>query len=499
MILKNNYYKVGLLLLGASGLGKSCLAGKICERFDEHTMIIVRGKLTGFSLQAALTDAFFNSQDEKGQHIISQKKKITQNLANLCATSFKEKNYLLLLDDFEQNLEYPAQGKPILGPEAAELLMSLLYYLQFSGKMTQIIITCRYDFSLTRNGQNLVEERLEKIWLTSFLDIEQRRKAQGLKNIFNYKNPSMISYLVSAGQGNPLLMEWIDFLAGQMKEVEPAELIRAVKEKQKEFLEKYKPGEPLQHISKELTHFLHWTGIYRRPVKKEGIQLMAEKANLANWQELLSEAMSLSLVEHDRAHQSYQVTPLLRDRLSAALKNPEIAHEVACGYYRKVCEERNSIDPLLIEEWIFHAVGCGQEEVASQQGAILVNFYREHQALHKSRQVGEWVLSRKKSNSFNEHDKFLNHSLEATLLLLKEHPQQDKHLQQVLQLHRLAHGVGHPFVGVDMKNLGMVYLKTGQKDKAKNYLEKAYNILLKSLGPEHPETKKVKEYLYRLF
>jgi tetratricopeptide (TPR) repeat protein len=499
MALKNDYYKVGLLLLGANGLGKSCLAGKICERFDEHTLIIVRGKLTGFALQEALTDAFFNSQDEKGQQILSQKKEMTQKLANLCATSFKEKNYLLLLDGFEQNLEYPAHGKPLLLPEAVDLSGTLLYYLQFSGKMTQLIITSRYEFPLTRHGQNLVEERLEKIWLTSFQDTEQRKKARGLKNIFNYENPDMISYLVSAGQGNPLLMEWLDLLASQMKKVEQRELIRAVKDKKGDFISQYKLREPLQRSSKELVSFLRWTGIYRRPVKKEGIQRMAEKTNLADWQTLLSEALSLSLVEYDRAHQGYQVTPLLRKELSAALENPEVAHEVAGEYYRNLCEEHKSINPLLTEEWIFHAIGCGQEEVASQQGAILVNYYREHQALHKSRQVGEWILSKKKSDSYSEHDTLLKHSLEATLHLLKDHPQPEKHLQQVLQIHRLAYGTKDPQVAVDLKNLGLVYLKTGQKDKARNYLEKAYNLLLQDPGPEHPETRKVKEALDRLF
>ena len=43
--LKQDNDKVGLLLLGTGGLGKSCLAGKICERFPDHTLIIVHGRL----------------------------------------------------------------------------------------------------------------------------------------------------------------------------------------------------------------------------------------------------------------------------------------------------------------------------------------------------------------------------------------------------------------------------------------------------------------------
>jgi tetratricopeptide (TPR) repeat protein len=100
---------------------------------------------------------------------------------------------------------------------------------------------------------------------------------------------------------------------------------------------------------------------------------------------------------------------------------------------------------------------------------------------------------------YSEHDILLNHSLEATLHLLKEHHQTEKHLHQVLQIHRLAYGTGDPHVAVDLKNLGMVYLKTGQKEKARNYIEEAYNILIQTFGPEYPETRNVKEALDRLF
>ena len=39
-VIKQDKDKVGVLLLGTGGLGKSCLAGKICERFPGHTLIM---------------------------------------------------------------------------------------------------------------------------------------------------------------------------------------------------------------------------------------------------------------------------------------------------------------------------------------------------------------------------------------------------------------------------------------------------------------------------
>jgi hypothetical protein len=48
--LKLDRDKVGVLIFGTAGLGKSCLAGKISERFSDHTLIIVHGKLNAVSL-----------------------------------------------------------------------------------------------------------------------------------------------------------------------------------------------------------------------------------------------------------------------------------------------------------------------------------------------------------------------------------------------------------------------------------------------------------------
>jgi hypothetical protein len=167
--LRQEYDKVGVVLLGAGGTGKSCLAGKICERFPHHTLIIIQGKLNPITLQAALKDAFIVSQDKKGQQTLSEKKEMTDKLANLCTTSFQEKNYLILLDAFDQNLEGTDKGQPAqIKLEAVELVKVLLHYLPFSGKMTQLIITSRNNFSLSHQSRDLAEEKLKKVWLTSF-------------------------------------------------------------------------------------------------------------------------------------------------------------------------------------------------------------------------------------------------------------------------------------------------------------------------------------------
>ncbi len=93
--LKQAPEKTGALLHGAGGLGKSCLAGKLCERLSGHTLIIVHGKLNAITLRDALKDAFIAANDEAGLKILAAPKEMPEKLAQLCATCFREKKLSL--------------------------------------------------------------------------------------------------------------------------------------------------------------------------------------------------------------------------------------------------------------------------------------------------------------------------------------------------------------------------------------------------------------------
>lgn len=486
--LRRDFDKVGVLLLGTGGLGKSCLAGKISERFNGYTLIIVHGKLNAITLGAALTDAFIISQDEKGKQILSQKQEMTKKIANLCTTSFKEKNYLLLLDDFEQNLEGTDKGQP--GPlllEAADLLKALLHYLPFSGKMTQLIITCRYELSLTEQDKDLVKDRLETIWLTGFQESERRKKAEALKNILNYADQSQVPRLLSAGCGNPLLMEWLDVLLGQMKAVEVPKLAASIKDRQEDFIREHVIRELLLQGGKNLALFLQWLSIYRRPVQIEGVQQVAEKAGITDWEDLLKKGMRLSLIEHDQARRAYQLTPLLREELLSQFKDPQSCHQAAAAYYKTICEGQESIDPILVEEWIFHALGGGEEKTASEQGGRLVKHLRERLAYPESRRVGLWITKEKKQELFDHYDSFLLNELAATLKTLGDYPEAIKYYEQALAIDRKIYGKEHLNTARDLNNLGTTWRALGEPGKAIEYCEEALKIVKSGdFASEHP-------------
>jgi tetratricopeptide (TPR) repeat protein len=496
--LKQNFDKVGVLLLGARGLGKSCLAGKICERFPYHTLIIIQGKFNAITLEVALKDAFIHSQDNMGKALLKEKRNMEEKLADLCSTCFKEKNYLLLLDNFEQNLENWDESRPgPLLPEAAELLRVLLYYLPGSGKMTQVLITCRYRFGLTSQGIDLAAHRLEPIWLTSFQPHEQSKKSRGLKHIYNYQDPDIGRKLLAAGCGNPSLMDWINRLVGELSEAELPELLTAVENQKESFISDHVIGELVNRSSKQLTSFLYWFSIYRMPVSMEGARLVGEQAGLVEWNEPLIQGVNLGLVEYHQSYDSYMVTPLLREKLLTRLDSNHLqqSHRAAFIFFSNRCASVEEVEPRMLEELIFHALGCGEAETAARQGTRLVNYLRECLALRESRRVGEWIWAENAGKYRTEADILLLSQLANTISDMGDHSRAISCFEQVLTFWKERYGQKHLHTAAALNDLGSVWKALGEHRKAIDYFEKALDLWGELHGEKHHQKAATLNYL----
>jgi tetratricopeptide (TPR) repeat protein len=505
--LKQDAKKLGILILGTGGLGKSCLAGKICERFPHHILIIVHGKLNTLTLEPVLEYAFTEAQDDTGQHILSQKEEMTKKIAKLCSSSFKEKNYLILLDDFEQNLEGSEKNKPgSLWPEAAELLNALLRHLTPGSTHTQLIITSRYMFSLGPQYPVSIEVLLQKVWLTGFRKAQQRKKARALEHISNYPDQALVPRLLAAGHGNPRLMEWIDVLVGEMKDTEVKPLLKAVKDKQEDFIRQHLIRVLLEREEKELELFLRRFSIFRRPVQLDGVRQVTQKGHSSNWEKRLQRGMDLSLIEHDQTRQSYQLTPLLRAELLPHRKDIAACHEAALAYYKEQSDEvvelnramdnndynqitnqLNSIDSITGEELIYHALGCGQEDVASGMGGVLINHLGNRIAATEALRIGLWILEEKKEACCTGNDAFLLSTIAYIYSFFVDYHNMIHYSQQALPIFRQVFGAKHPNVAISLNSLGMAYSSQGKNQKALFYYSEALDIVGESNSKDRPE------------
>lgn len=482
--------KIGVLLHGAAGVGKSALAGKIRHRFKDHTVIPVLGALIAPVLTSALKDAFVAANDTNGLSILESGDPMAEQLTAMCAAGFRENNYLLLLDNFEQNLEGADRGRPDhLLPEAAEALQTLLHYLPLSGKMTQLIITSRYLFSLTEQSRDLVKERLEPVCLSGFHAVEQRKKVRRLKHIFNYGEPSDTVALTAAGRGNPLLMEWLDQAIGSVtagEETQPLEDV--VKKTQTVFNQKFHLPELVRYGGSELEHFLRCVSVFRRPVTIHGLELVGKNAGMKDWRPLLLRGIELSLVEIEHVHMSYRVTPLMREELWDGLDSSlcRAVHRAAFHYFQNVCETMTSMDPLLVEEWIFHALGCGEEGVASQQAGRLIDYLFKRFSFSDVRRIGEWVLECKNLKLSTSHDASLLNNLARAFKQLGHFREAADYFQQALDLDVAVSGPRSPNVAKRLNNLGAVWTELGDFQRGIDYLQQALTIDEEVYGPRRP-------------
>ncbi|MCP4150019.1 MAG: hypothetical protein GY757_19895, partial [bacterium] len=370
--------------------------------------IIIQGKLEKNTLQRALKDAFIAAQDKEGEKILARKTTMIKKLDDLCVTSFKKNQYLLLLDEFDQNLEGAANGTP--GPlqrEAKELLNVLLPGLDNNDQMTRLIITSRYEFTLMAQNEDQVNERLTAIRINGFRELEQGKKSRGLKNIIDRKDKNgkedkkLIAKLIAAGHGNPLLMEQVDAVAGEMIGKEEEQLWTAIQNTKETFIRQHHLRELLQQGGDPLMQFLCSISVFRKPVLERGVELAAKEAGLEKWQKLLRRGIALSLIEFDQAHRSYQVTPLLQEDLLQEKKEQKgqtKTHEAALKYYSEICATRDPLEPEQAIELTYHSLASGQEEEAAHQGALLVEHYQEYLDHDKSRRLGEWILAAKKKD-----------------------------------------------------------------------------------------------------
>ena len=486
--LRSDSEKIGLLLHGTGGLGKSCLAGKFCNRFNDHTLIIVHGGINAVTFHEALKDAFIRANDDEGSKRLEAQEEMPDKIRGLCSSAFQKRNYLILLDDFEKNMPECEEGVLDISPEAVPILETLLKYLPYSGKMTQLIITSRYTFSLTFDGKDLIRERLEHIGLTSFRDADERKKVSELNNIASYPDPKIKHQLIEAGRGNPRLMESLNALVGEVKDV--TSLLSKAKGKQDEFVQELVLRQLLESQPEAFQTLLRRSSVYRLPVLKDGIGFVSE--GLTDWESAAEKAVQLSLMEEDSTRNvRYWVSPLLREDIFAELQAEEQkqCHEVAVSYYRDLLQASAGLyDPVSGAELIEHALKSGQNDIAIEEaGARFLPYLRNTLAYREALTQGDKILSYiAEPKSDDKHSKFM-YELGWIYQDTGDALQAIEYYEQALSIDKEVYGDRHPNVATMLNNIGSAWDALGEPKKALEYYEQALGIDKEVYGDRHPE------------
>jgi len=486
--LRKDREKIGLLLYGTGGLGKSCLAGKFSERLSEHDLIIVHGKLNELTLYEALKSAFMRNDDMVGEELLTMQEELPDKIRRMCSSVFQEKNYLILLDDFEQNLMVEG-GKYMVSAEAVPILETLLKFLPNSAKMTQLIITSRHKFSLTIDGSDLVKKNLKFIGLTSFLGADKRKKVIELENI--QKCPDEVRQkLIELGKGNPSLLDQLDKLVGDAKHLDLELLLSEAKGKQEEFISKLVLRRIIESQSEEFQRFLRRSAVYRRPVIVKGLELVC--GDLTDWSSDVGRAVQLSLMEEDGTRADavrYWVTPLIGEDIFGELEVVEKReyHQAAVVYYQEILSASH-YDPLASEELVEHALNAGLGDVAVEEaGGRFLPYLRKSPSYNKALAEGEHILSH--IHELKRDDKLATFLFELGWIYddIGNARQAIEYYEQALSIRKKIYGDWNPDVATTLNNIGVAWISLGKHKKAMEYCEQALSIRKKLYDDRHPD------------
>ncbi|MBU7026539.1 MAG: tetratricopeptide repeat protein, partial [Theionarchaea archaeon] len=484
--LKKDKQKVGLLLHGTGGLGKSCLAGKFCDRFKDHTLVIVHGDLNAVTFLEAAKNAFIQKRDDTGLKILEEKEEMPDKIRKLCLSTFQKGKYLILLDDFEKNLEGYEQGTPVVSGKAAPILGSLLLCLPLAVKMSQLIITSRYTFPFTVQERDLVTERLEPIGLTSFRGADERKKVAELKEIAAYENTVTRQKLIEAGRGNPRLMEALNSLLEVEKDVDVKVLLEMVKGKQEEFVQELILKEILKSQSQDFQKVMQYLSVYGLPVSRKGIEIVCKE--IKNWVSSVDSGVQLSLIEKGKDKVSYYwVTPLLREAIFGELSEDEQmrCHEAAVKHYQAIVSA-DGYQPVYAFELIDHALLCGMDEAAIGEGGRLLPYLR-NALLHKEALFeGMHILSHISKLKRNKESSFFLNEFGMILCDGGDFQKAITCFEQALEIAKEIYGEKHPDVATRLNNLGLAWYSLGDSKKAIDYYEQALTIDREIYGERHP-------------
>jgi hypothetical protein len=196
--------KAGVFLQGGGGNGKSTLAARLCDRLPDYTKLVWHQQIDQTSLVNTLAKKLDRSQR---QILLDSNEELDYRLRDV----FGQLNqpFLLILDDFEWNLECPSSSDDyILKAGAAQLLQALVWAIQETNYYHRLIITSRYTFN-----SPLLEEfyHLESLPSFKYKESDLEKKLRRLEHFSSGKiDKNYIERALNLADGNPRLLEWLN-------------------------------------------------------------------------------------------------------------------------------------------------------------------------------------------------------------------------------------------------------------------------------------------------
>jgi tetratricopeptide (TPR) repeat protein len=197
--------QLGVLIHGMGGLGKSSLAARLCDRLSGFTQVVWVGALTADRVVNVLTEKLERQALREGLQQAQEPLKFRLKRVFAQRAAQGEPPFLLVLDDFEHNLE-PRGEAHVLKPTPAAVMEALVWAMRETGARDKLILTCRYEVESSFSQQLYLQG------MDGFKATELRKKCEQLSAFaVNSKVEDGLQARAQAlADGNPRLLEWLD-------------------------------------------------------------------------------------------------------------------------------------------------------------------------------------------------------------------------------------------------------------------------------------------------
>lgn len=371
---------LGVLIHGMAGLGKSSLAARLCDRLPQFKRLVWQGRIDSASLVKKLAEALDDANLR--QRLIGQDEELKFRLRGVF-TQLQAQGalpFLLILNDFEENLEVRGTGY-VLKTLAADVLEALIWALQDSDPSHRLILTSRYDFEM-QSPTVLYRQPMDALQ-----GADLRKKCERLSAL---KPPELAPDATEADKqaasdtwqlqeqakqladGNPRLMETLNnevlVKANIDRKARLQELMQDPTDLRKQIVE----DQMLRQIEGELRTILSRGLVFEIPVPRETFEVVALGQNLLTKQEKegrLAQAVALGVIEVSEFD-------LLRVPRILPLKVPENSNHLyrqaaECLYQMWWNQEKLLTEIQKIE---IHRLSClGQEEIIATDVCIFLS------------------------------------------------------------------------------------------------------------------------------
>ncbi|MFN6569917.1 tetratricopeptide repeat protein [Dendronalium sp. ChiSLP03b] len=296
--------EVGVLIHGMGGLGKSSLAARLCDRLPNFERVVWVGRIDEASLVSRLTEKLDDNEQRKSlqnydEELRFRLRRVFQQLHE------EAKPFLLVLDDFEVNLE-PRNESYVLQAEAAEVMKGLVWAIRENSTSHRIIITCCYDFEFTQL-QHFHKQPLDAL---QGADLQKKFNRLPAFSAKSQVDEALKFQAQKLADGNPRLLEWLDKILQNIT-VDQAIILNSLEaDRRVELREQVLAEALLQQMDATMREMLSRGMVFELPVPRSALAAVCD--TIPNLEHYINRVVALGLweVSHNRALRVPRILPV---------------------------------------------------------------------------------------------------------------------------------------------------------------------------------------------